>query len=264
MDVILLAPRFSFSFLLFFSKTAAPSRCWIARGFASRERVTEVNETKAESRVARRNNTRAKSILFAEASHKNCLPRLFALSIIFLPVYYSRVHFFSAILLFMSPLRARVFATAKCHLRYFILAASRPSGSFLRLSFLRSLLCRVVVYSERWDRQGRFSSRHDDECRNVRLGARNSMVCSLMGARTHRIRYILYTCRIAQKHGFTRFRLPQPLSRCFSRENARTLDLFALHFVRFSSRKSALLVRTAHGFLSENLHVFRLESAGVV
>lgn len=85
------------------------------------------------------------------------------------------------------------------------------------------------------------------------------MVCSLVGARTHRIRRILYVqdCPKARVYEISP-------SRCFSRENARTLDLFALHFVRFSSRKSALPVCTAHDFLGGNLHVFRLESAGVV
>lgn len=128
----------------------------------------------------------------------------------------------------------------------------------------------------------RVSSRHDDECRNVRLEARNSMVCSSV-ALYSRARvsysYIRLECRtpgLPESTGVYEISRSTPLSRCFRGDAfASTLDLFALHFARFSSRKSASAPptrrdgsrRATHRFPpsrfpparrgGENLHAFR-------
>lgn len=75
--------------------------------------------------------------------------------------------------------------------------APRPSGPFLPSLSPCSFLCRVVRGNAE---ARRVSSRHDDECRNVRLEARNSIVCSFVRARASRMRQTLYS-GIARKHG---------------------------------------------------------------
>lgn len=124
----------------------------------------------------------------------------------------------------------------------------------------------------------RVSSRHDDECRNVRLEARNSMVCSSVLARVSYIRLECRTPGLPESTGVYEISRSTPFSRCFRGDAfASTLDLFALHFARFSSRKSTSAPPTRRdgsrratrypAFLrrgarrgGENLHAFRRES----
>jgi len=76
----------------------------------------------------------------------------------------------------------------------------------------------------------RVSSRHDDECRNVRLEARNT-VCSSAS----RIYGEYYTPGLPESTGVYEISRLRVSPGAF----ASTLDLFALHFARFSTRKSA-------------------------
>lgn len=117
-------------------------------------------------------------------------------------------------------------------------------ASPLRFTFFTLPLFPLFEWRSREAQEvGRFSSRHDDECCNVRLEARNSMVCS-------RTVYGVYygDCPKARVYEISRLRRCSRCSLSLSHshspssllaENAKTLDLFALHFARFSSRKSA-------------------------
>lgn len=117
---------------------------------------------------------------------------------------------------------------------------SRPLGPFLPpLSPCSSFLCRVMRGNAE---ARRVSSRHDDECRNVRLEARNSIVCSFVYARARVSRIYGKYCTpgLLESTGVYEISPSTPFSRCFRGDAfASTLDLFALHFARFSSRKSA-------------------------
>lgn len=127
-------------------------------------------------------------------------------------------------------------------------------------SFLRSLLRRVVVYRER---RGSRVDFHRDTMMNAAMSASERETAWFVASRA-RARIVSYTCRIAQKLGFTRFRLSQPLSRCFSRRTRERWIYSRSISCDFLPVNLRCRFAHAHGFLGENLHVFRLESAGVV
>lgn len=88
---------------------------------------------------------------------------------------------------------------------------------------------------------GRDEFHRDDECRNVRLEARNSMVCSSVRGRGRPRIYAANTCTPGLPESTGVYEIsprspPGALAAVLSRVRR---DLFALHFARFSSRKSA-------------------------
>lgn len=137
----------------------------------------------------------------------------------------------------------------------------QPSASFLPPLLAYSFLCSRAADEDEWETRGRFSSRRDDECCNVRLEARNSMV------RSARVVYAVYTtmlrnCPKARVYEISRLRCRvrrvalarecwiylRSISHDFLPVNLRPLA--AQHVSRVSSRRGG-----------ENLHALRPESA---
>lgn len=136
-------------------------------------------------------------------------------------------------------MRARARALAKwprnviCE--FYSRTATRPF-----LLFLCSSLCRSGD-----GEGGNGVGFHRDTMMNAAMSASRRETAWPAVVRAIRMWRILYT-RIARKLGFTRFRVYTALLDVFSRLRTRagTLDLFALHFTRFSSRKSASVCTT--------------------
>jgi len=125
-------------------------------------------------------------------------------------------------------------AAAKRHSRIL----SSATRAVLRAALAPLLFALPVASSE--EQPARFSSRHDDECRNVRPEARNSM--DRARARDSCAAYsVLGNRPKARVYEISPLSLSLSLSVFLVR--VETLDLFALHFARFSSRKSASACR---------------------
>jgi len=145
--------------------------------------------------------------------------------------------------------------------------APRPSGPFLPSLSPCSSLCRVVRGNAE---ARRVSSRHDDECRNVRLEARNSIVCSFVHARASRTTICGKHCTpgLLESTEFTRFlrRSPGAFVAMLSRvrwiySRSISCDFLPVNLRPLRRRDDSR--RTTHSLPSsggKNLHAFRRES----